>query len=115
MSTVTDHDGVFALREVDVDAYLRAFNPQPLRDSIATARGVCLPFRNFGKVKGVTFDRVIIYPTRPITMFLTEGKELAPKTACGLYVAVTRAKYSVAFVVPDPSATALQPWSPVVV
>ena len=114
-SVVTGHDGVFAIRDVDAAAYLRAFSPQPLRASTATARDVDLPFLNFGKVKGLTFDRVIIYPTGPITAFLTEGTELKPKTACGLYVAVTRARYSVAFVVPDPSATALQPWSPAVV
>lgn len=108
---MTVHHGVFAITEGDAQAYLLAHNPQPLRDSIATARDVDLPFRNFGKVKGLTFDRVLIYPTRPIAKFLTDGTELAPKTACGLYVAVTRAKHSVAFVVPDPSATGLQTWT----
>jgi len=107
----TTHDGVFAITAADVSAYLDRFAPQPLRDSTATAREVNLPFRNFGKVKGLTFDRVIIYPTSTITRFLTNGTELAPKTACGLYVAVTRAKYSVAFVVPDPGSTSLTPWS----
>jgi hypothetical protein len=111
-AVVTDHDGVFAVTEEDVKTYMRAFRPQPLRDSISTARDVDLPFHNFGKVKGLTFDRVLIYPTRTITMFLTKGTELAPKTACGLYVAVTRAKHSVAFVVPHPSATGLQSWAP---
>jgi DNA helicase IV len=71
---------------------------------------VDLPFRNFGKVKGLTFDRVLIYPTSTITRFLTSGTQLAPRTACGLYVAVTRAKHSVAFVVPDPSRTTLIRW-----
>ena len=78
---VTEHDGVFAITKAQVEAYLLAFSPQPLRDSIATARNIELPFHNFGKVKGLTFDRVLIYPTRPITNFLTSGTELAPKTA----------------------------------
>ncbi|WP_433612426.1 hypothetical protein [Prescottella agglutinans] len=108
---ITGHDGVFAITETDAAAYMKQFNPQALRESIATARGVELPFRNFGKVKGLTFDRVVIYPGKTITAFLTKGAELKQKTACGLYVAVTRAKYSVAFVVPNPAATGLTVWS----
>ncbi|NKR80680.1 UvrD-helicase domain-containing protein [Rhodococcus hoagii] len=108
---ITGHDGVFAITEADVAAYTKQFNPQALRESITTARTVELPFQNFGKVKGLTFDRVVIYPTKPITTFLTKGAALALKTACGLYVAVTRAKYSVAFVVPNPAATGLATWS----
>lgn len=107
----TDHDGVFAIAEPDVSAYLQRFHPQPLRERITTARDVDLPFRNFGKVKGLTFDRVLIYPTSTITRFLTSGTQLAPRTACGLYVAVTRAKHSAAFVVPDPSQTTLTRWA----
>lgn len=107
----TGHDGVFAIAEADVPAYLSQFRPQALRDSIRTARAVDLPFRNFGKVKGLTFDRVLIYPTKAITKFLTDGAPLAPKSACGLYVAVTRAEHSVAFVVPDPVATRLNVWN----
>ncbi|XAS73393.1 UvrD-helicase domain-containing protein [Micrococcaceae bacterium Sec5.1] len=107
----TGHDGVFAVTSTDVPAYMSAFNPQPLRESKTTAPTSDLPFRNFGKVKGLTFDRVLIYPTGPITKYLTDGTELQPKSACGLYVAVTRAKHSVAFVVPNPAATALKPWT----
>lgn len=106
----TGHDGVFAIAESDVEAYLRKFDPQPLRPSIVTASTVNLPFQNFGKVKGLTFDRVLIYPTRPITDFLTNGTALAAKSACGLYVAVTRAKFSVAFVVTSPAKTNLARW-----
>lgn len=108
----TGHDGVFVITEDKAGAYIREFGPQPLRDSISTARTIDLPFQNFGKVKGLTFDRVIIYPTKAIATFLTNDTELAPRTACGLYVAVTRAKYSVAFVVPDASATGLPQWNP---
>lgn len=106
----TDHDGVFAIAADDVPSYLRQHDAQPLRDSKSTARNVDLPFRNFGMVKGLTFDRVLIYPTKTVTAFLTDGTSLASRTACGLYVAVTRAKYSVAFVVPDPYATTLTAW-----
>jgi len=106
----TDHDGVFALSEPDVPAYILQHSPQLLRNSISTVCALELPIHNFGKVKGLTFDRVLIYPTKSIINFLVDGTELAPKTACGLYVAVTRAKYSVAFVLPKPSDTALTHW-----
>ncbi|MFE3757955.1 hypothetical protein ACFXO9_26910 [Nocardia tengchongensis] len=108
---ITGHDGVFAIAEADVEAYMSQFNPQALRDRITTASDVELSFRNFGTVKGLTFDRVIIYPTKTVTAFLTTGTTLKPKTACGLYVAVTRAKHSVAFVVPNPAATGLTVWN----
>lgn len=106
----TAHDGVFGITRADVPNYLIEYDPQPLRDRKATARDVDLPFRNFGAVKGLTFDRVLIYPTSPITAFLTIGTALKPRTACGLYVAVTRAKHSVALVVQDPTATKLTAW-----
>lgn len=108
---MTGHDGVFAITEADVTLYMSQFSPQALRDRITTANDVDLSFRNFGTVKGLTFDRVVIYPTKSTTAFLTKGTKLKPKTACGLYVAVTRAKYSVAFVVPNPAATGLTSWS----
>lgn len=106
----TGHDGVFAITAADAPTYVRQFGPQPLRESKTIASNVDLPFQNFGKVKGLTFDRVLIYPTDPITRYLTTGAELKPKTACGLYVAVTRAKHSVAFVVPSLTATRLTTW-----
>lgn len=106
----TDHDGVFAVPAEHSERYVETFNPLCLRDSIRTARHVQLPFMNFGKVKGLTVDRVLIYPTGPIEAFLATGKELAPKSACGLYVGVTRARHSVAFVVKDPGRTKLPVW-----
>ena len=53
---------------------------------------------NIGVAKGSTFDRVLIFPTNPMRQFLDEdpSKLKAPER---LYVAVTRARHSVAFVV----------------
>lgn len=106
------HKGVFALHPDDVVAYVREYHPLCLRDSIRTAREVDLPFRNFGKVKGITADHVLIYPVGTVRTFLATGKELADGTACGLYVAVTRAKHSVAFVLEDPTKSSLPCWKP---
>lgn len=108
----TNHDGVFVVAEQDVAAYVEKFSPLCLRPTKATARTVDLPFRNFGVVKGLTTDRVLIYPSKPIQNFICTGATLADKTGCGLYVAVTRAKYSVVFVLPDPPKAPIQQWHP---
>jgi DNA helicase-2/ATP-dependent DNA helicase PcrA len=107
----TEHDGIFVLGRSELEAYVRRFDPLCLRASKVTAADVDLPFKNFGQVKGLTTDRVLIFPTSPITEFLAKGTELKPQSACGLYVAVTRARHSVAFVVHQPVATSLPVWS----
>jgi hypothetical protein len=54
---------------------------------------------NIGNSKGRTFDRVMIFPTLPMKKYLeTKNLDVAGDIA-KLYVAVTRARYSVAFVV----------------
>jgi DNA helicase II / ATP-dependent DNA helicase PcrA len=58
-----------------------------------------LPAMNIGVSKGSTFDRVLIFPTKPMLKYI-KSKDLAALPAPErLYVAVTRARYSVAFVV----------------
>lgn len=109
---ITGHDGVFAIARKDLEAYLASFDPLCLRPTKITAAEIAVASRNFGKVKGLTTDRVLILPTGPITAFLTKGTSLKPKAACGLYVAVTRARHSIAFLVDNPSATRLQVWVP---
>lgn len=47
-------------------------------------------------------NRVIIYPTTPMKEWIfNHNKELKPKSRARLYVAVTRAKYSVAIILAD--------------
>lgn len=98
-STVrTDHDGVFVVRSNDVSAYISRYKPQILRWSAATDVGE-LSALNFGEAKGLTFPRVLIYPTGPIKRFLATADPVHIKAARSkLYVAVTRAQSSVAFV-----------------
>jgi DNA helicase II / ATP-dependent DNA helicase PcrA len=67
---------------------------------------------NFCMSKGLTHDRVLIFPTGPIRAFLTKGTLLGDKSACGLYVGVTRAVHSVAFVMPEPHISNLTVWTP---
>ncbi|WP_152607162.1 UvrD-helicase domain-containing protein [Clavibacter michiganensis] len=107
---VSGHDGLFVVAPEGVSDYLATYAPNILRASKATPIPLGLNATNFGSSKGVTHDRVLIYPTGTIAKFLTSGVPLAEKAAFGLYVAVTRAKYSVAFVHPKPTATGLVEW-----
>lgn len=55
---------------------------------------------NFGISKGLTFDRVLIKPTEKIMNFLKYGS-IPEKAKEKLYIAITRARYSVGFIVPN--------------
>ncbi|MED5549260.1 MAG: UvrD-helicase domain-containing protein [Pseudomonadota bacterium] len=99
--TTTEHDGVFLVEESRVPAYMATFNPQTLRYNRAQTGILGNPL-NFGASKGMTFDRTLIYPHGPLKKFLKTGKlHDAGKEIPKIYIAVTRAKQSVAFVVPD--------------
>jgi DNA helicase-2/ATP-dependent DNA helicase PcrA len=97
----TGHDGVFYIQSSEVFDYVKKYSPVVLRYDKRT-KNIPENFSpiNFGKSKGLTFDRVLIYPNGPIRKFL-EGNYKAvsnSKTKAGLYVAITRARYSVTFV-----------------
>ncbi len=54
---------------------------------------------NFGNSKGLGFDHVLIYPTQDMHGWLFDnGVDLSSETRAKLYVAITRARHSVAFV-----------------
>lgn len=95
----TLHDGVFLVKEKDVDKYLNEFSPTQLRYSRAKKVNQYYEVKNFGEAKGATRDRVLIYPTQKIFDWLLNDKEFDSfEIKCKFYVAVTRAKYSVAIV-----------------
>jgi DNA helicase-2/ATP-dependent DNA helicase PcrA len=95
---LTGHDGIFVVEESNVELYLNEFNPVQLRHSSKTKVNTNHSVYTFGKSKGLTFDRVLIYPTNPIIQWLVSSTNLADTSRAGLYVAMTRAKYSVCFV-----------------
>ena len=98
---VTGHEGVFLVSASELDPYYWTFLPQPLRYDRRTdvVRGKPL---NFGEAKGLTFERTIIYPTGPLLKYLKTGRLAdAGKAIAKTYVAVTRARQSVAIVVPE--------------
>lgn len=102
------HAGVFLLRMADYAQYLATVRPMQLRDKI-TSSGVdpAWPVMNFGESKGRGFDHVVILPTVPMQKWLANPQAaLAAQSRARLYVAITRAKHSVAIAM-DWKSTAL--------
>lgn len=96
----TEHDGVFLIKEKDVEKYLKKYKPVQLRLN-KEVRGIYKNYRvlNFGESKGLSFDRVLIFPTKDMSKWLINNKQnLATKTRSQFYVAITRAKYSVGII-----------------
>ena len=90
--------GVFILRIADYAHYLATVRPVQLRDKI-TSSGVdpSSPAVNFGESKGRGFDHVVILPTGPMKKWLADpNSDLAAQSRAKFYVAITRARYSVA-------------------
>ena len=96
--TVTGHDGIFSIKPHEVSEYIATHKPQLLRHSVRT-KTMGLPALNIGLAKGRTYDRVLIFPTEPMKVYwATKNLEKAGDLT-KLYVAVTRARYSTAFVI----------------
>lgn len=94
----TGHDGIFTIHRKDVHDYVAVHSPVVLRrrrdkDTLG------LPAINIGVAKGSTYDRVLIFPTEPMKKYLQNRNPSALKEPEVLYVAVTRARYSAAFVI----------------
>lgn len=96
-ATKTGHDGVFFIRQSEAYQYYEQYAPTVLRDN-KRSNTMGLPAINFGVSKGRSYDRVMVFPTPKMKEFLTNKDltKLADKSR--LYVAITRARYSVAFV-----------------
>lgn len=93
-----DHLGVFCILETEIKDYLERYNPKILRHSSRFDTG-SIGALNFGASKGKTFNRVLIYPTNKMIKYLQSRNLESIKDKSKFYVAVTRARYSVAFVV----------------
>lgn len=99
MNKITEHDGIFWVHENDIDKYVDAYNPVQLRHDKRTKANPRTTTMNFGSSKGLTFNRVLIYPTKPMLDWLSgKHKDMKNESLSKFYVAVTRARYSVAFV-----------------
>ena len=93
-STTTQHDGIFIVSKINVREYVKRFSPVLLRYDSRTK----YPALNFGKAKGSESNRVLIIPHGPIKEYLESGDlKCVENSLEKFYVAVTRAKHSVAF------------------
>lgn len=117
---VAEHLGMFAVKKADFVAYYDRYHPTILRHSQATEQKMCVGREvfNFGKSKGMTFDRTLILPTKPQRDFL-QGNSHAftggstDKAVNAFYVASTRARYSVGFLLDeDTGIDGIVPWHP---
>lgn len=90
--------GLFIVRMADYPHYLAKVEPMQLRDKI-NSPGVDarFPVMNFGQSKGRGFDHVVVLPTKTMRDWLANpAVDLPLKTRAKFYVALTRARHSVA-------------------
>ncbi len=97
-----DHCGVFILRKSQTLEYLNIYTPTLLKWNAGAKIHAGFASYNMGEAKGLSFDRVLIYPTDAMEdwIFSHSGK-LASITRAKFYVALTRARHSVAIVIDD--------------
>lgn len=107
-SVVTGHDGIFAVTEQDIGAYMKAFDPQTLRYDRKTKNVPGTPI-NYGASKGLTFERTLIFPNGPLSKFLLTGDPKDAGSISKIYVAITRARQSAAIVIKNDSKSPLIP------
>ena len=96
---IPDHQGVFLVKEADVEHYRARVKPIILRYNNSKS-----PDFNYGASKGLTFATVLIYPTEKIREYLKSGDLAQIETVkAKFYVAVTRARHSVGIVCDEDS------------
>jgi DNA helicase-2/ATP-dependent DNA helicase PcrA len=95
----TAHEGVFWVKEEDVEEYIEEFHPTQLRWSSAVQCSANAPVMNFGESKGQSFERVLIWPTKDMAAWANDNThDLKNEARAKLYVGITRAKRSATIV-----------------
>jgi DNA helicase II / ATP-dependent DNA helicase PcrA len=95
---VVEHSGIHQIDALHFHEYVATHQPRILRnDKRADSFGH--PAINFGEAKGHTYDHVLIITTGPIRAYLKDRDASKLKAPDRFYVAVTRARHSVAFLV----------------
>ena len=97
-NVLSGHDGIFEIAEDEVADYIEQYQPMVLRHN-KKSKTLGHAAINIGLAKGSTWDRVLIFPTKPMRDYLAHRDPTKLKAPERLYVAVTRARYSAAFVV----------------
>jgi len=94
----TKHDGIFQIKRDSVVDYYNTYKPVILRWN-KNENTFGLPAMNIGVSKGRTYDRVLVFPTKPMCDYLKTGDITKAGDKHKLYVAITRARHSIAFAV----------------
>jgi DNA helicase-2/ATP-dependent DNA helicase PcrA len=95
----TGHDGIFIIQKKDVSKYLELYKPVQLKWNNKVKVDNNYKSKNFGESKGLSFDRVLIYPTGDMKKWIVDQTfELKDEARAKFYVGITRARYSVAIV-----------------
>lgn len=96
----TEHDGIFLVDKSKISKYLKLYNAVQLRWNVST-KLIEHDFSvyNFGQAKGLTFERVLIFPTADMINWMqNQNHDLKDEVRAKFYVGITRAKYSVGIV-----------------
>lgn len=97
-TATTGHDGIFLVKRSELDEYIKQHQPFLLKYDKRTKTGVHTAL-NIGLSKGRTYDRVLVFPTKNMVQFVNTKDNTKAGDISKLYVAITRARHSVAFVV----------------
>ena len=103
------HQGVFIVPKSRLQEYLETYSPVVLRSSVVSAKelnATQIKKVNFGVSKGLGFDRTLVIPTQKILNFICGNQNAfndggTDKAKNNFYVACTRSRYSLAFLVED--------------
>jgi superfamily I DNA/RNA helicase len=95
-----EDSGLHIVRRKDLPRYLEAARPVQLRwGSNVRVVSPDLPVLTFGRSKGLGFDSIVIYPTKDMVEWLRDPTyALRSETRAKFYVALTRARHTVAVV-----------------
>jgi len=103
------HTGIAFVKKQDIERYLQQYKPMQLRWDSEVVVNNHHPVRNFGESKGLSFDRVLIYPTAPMLAWIKNNQsELKETSRSKLYVAITRARHSVGIVVENNEGSVIE-------
>lgn len=95
---VVEHEGMHEIEALDLHTYVATHQPRILRnDKRANCFGY--PAVNIGDAKGHTYDHVLIITTAPMRTYLKDRDASKLRAPDRFYVAVTRARHSVAFLI----------------
>lgn len=102
----SEHLGIFIVPKSKTESYLNQFFPTQLRLTVSTKVDPNFSCMNMGVAKGLTLDRVLLYPTQDMLKWLIDpNHQLADATRAKFYVGLTRPKLSLGILVDDRKVT----------